>query len=198
MRPSAFTHLHTAGKEEKERRLRDFIARDLETRKADTASTGATVYRLLALSLESPAAQALSALAADIAEQGITIEMVFLRKVSAADAEQAIPGVACRIANDRRLFDAHEQLVLGTESVWTGDCMRREPTRRDSYESYRPNCGKTVGWASSSFERIWMKAKPAGSGSTMKTPAETPEQALLEASLMASPDATPHPVALRH
>lgn len=198
MRPSAFSHLHTAGKEEKERRLRDFIARDLETRKADAASSCATVYRLLALSLESPAAQALSSLATEITAQGIAVEVVFLRKVSAADADKAIPGAVCRVANDRRLFDAHEQLVLGTESVWTGDCMRREPARRDSYESYRPNCGKTVGWASSSFEHIWLKAKPAGSGSTMKTLAETPEQALLEASLMASPDASPDPVALRH
>ena len=198
MRPSAFTHLHTTGKEEKERRLRDFIARDLETRKADAASTGTTVYRLVALSLESPAAQALSSLAAEITAQGIAIEVVFLRKVSAADAGQAIPGATCRVANDRRLFDAHEQLVLGNESVWTGDCMRREPTRRDSYESYRLNCAKNVGWASSSFERIWAKAKPAGSGSTAKKPAETPEQALLEASLMANPDATPGPVALRH
>ncbi len=51
------------------------------------------------------------------------------------------------------LFDAcNEQLVLGRESVWTGDRMRREPTPRLLRRSYRPQLRKEtcIGWASSS------------------------------------------------
>lgn len=198
MRPNAFTRLYATSKEEKEGRLKEFIARDLEARRAEGASTETSVYRLIALSPESPVAQAFGSLASEIAAQGIAIEVVFLRKVSAADADRAIPGATCRTANDRRLVDAHEQLLLGTTSVWTGDCMRREPTRRDSYERYNVNCGKTADWALSSFERIWAKAKPAGGTTAVRQPVETPEQALLDASVIANPDATPDPVALRN
>lgn len=198
MRPSAFTRLYATSKEEKEGRLKEFIARDLEARRAEGASTETSVYRLVAQSLESPIAQVFGSLAGEIAAQGIAIEVVVLRSASAANADRAIPGATCRIANDRRLLDAHEQLLLGTTSVWTGDCMRREPTRRDSYERYNVNCGKTAGWALSSFERIWAKAKPAGGAAAMRKPMETPEQALLDASVIANPDAAPDPVALRN
>jgi hypothetical protein len=198
MRPSAFTRVHAISKEEKELRLKEFIARDLEARKDDAALAGSVAYRLVALSIESPVVRALGALASEITARGIAIEVAFLCKVSAVDAERTIPGVICRIANDRRLFDAHEQLVLSDKDVWTGDCMRRDPTRRDAYECYNINCKKTADWASSSFNRIWSLAKPAGHGSTVRKPAETPEQAVVDASLIANPDAMPDAVALRH
>lgn len=198
MRPSAFTRVHAISKEEKELRLKEFIARDLEVRKNDAAPAGSAAYRLVALSIESPVVRALGALASEITARGIAIEAVFLCKVSASDAERTIPGVTCRIASDRRLFDAHEQLILGPKDTWTGDCMRRDPTRRDAYECYNINCKKTAGWAASSLERIWALAKPAGRGNTMRKPVETPEQAVVDASLIANTDATPDPVALRH
>ncbi len=199
MRPSAFTRMHALSKEEKELRLKEFIARDLNARGKDGAAIeGSAAYRLVALSIESPAARALGALAPEITAHGIAIEVVFLCKVSLADAERTIPGVTCRVANDRRLFDAHEQLVLSAKDTWTGDCMRRDPHKRDAYECYGINCVKTADWAASSFARIWALAKPAGHGSTVRKPAETPEQAVVDASLIANPDATPDPVALRH
>jgi hypothetical protein len=198
MRPSAFTRVHAISKEEKELRLKEFIARDLEARKDDAALAGPAAYRLVALSIESPVVRALGALASEITARGIAIEVAFLCKVSASDAERTIPGVTCRVANDRRLFDAHEQLVLSAKDTWTGDCMRRVPTKRDSYECYSINCIKTADWAASSFARIWALAKPAGHGSTARKPVETPEQAVVDASLIANPDAMPDPVALRH
>lgn len=199
MRPSAFTRMHAVSKEEKELRLKEFITRDLEARKNDAALADPAAYRLIALSIESPAVRALGALASEIAAHGIAVEIVFLCKVSATDAERAISGVTCRIANDRRLFDAHEQLVLSAADVWTGDCMRRDPTRRDAYECYSISCKKTAAWAASSFEHMWALAKPAGGGSSLRKPAETPEQALLEeAPMMANPDAIPDAVSLRH
>ncbi len=198
MRPGPFTRMHAISKEEKEQRLKEFIGRDLEARKNGAIVEATATYRVVALSIDSPVVRVLGAIAADIAAQGIAIEAIFLCKVSASDAERTIPGVTCRIANDRRLFDAHEQLILNSKDAWTGDCMRRDPTRRDAYECYNINCKKTAAWAANSFERIWALAKAAGRGNTVRKPAETPEQAVVDASLIPNTDAMPDPVALRH
>ncbi|MBS0242054.1 MAG: hypothetical protein JSS20_07740 [Proteobacteria bacterium] len=31
------------------------------------------------------------------------------------------------------MLDAHEQLIVGDRGVWFGDCMRRDPMKRDSF-----------------------------------------------------------------
>ena len=49
----------------------------------------------------------------------------------------------------------HEQLVLGPAASWVGDCMRRDPMKRDAYECYAADCSKTAGWARTSFDRFW-------------------------------------------
>ena len=40
-----------------------------------------------------------------------------------------------RVLGDPRFGAAHEQLVVGTH-VWTGDCLRRDPNKRDAFEVY--------------------------------------------------------------
>ena len=69
-----------------------------------------------------------------------------------------------RHAPDVRLLDAHEQLILGPSSVWVGDCMRRDPAKRDAYECYARDSYDTAIWAKRSFDRVWTRARPVRAG----------------------------------
>ena len=65
-----------------------------------------------------------------------------------------------RWARNPRLMEAHEQLVLGPETCWIGDSMRREPTKCDAYEAYVDSCLKTTATVVTSFERLWRTCEP--------------------------------------
>ena len=65
-----------------------------------------------------------------------------------------------RWARDLRLLEAHEQLVIGSATSWTGDCMRREPMSRDACEIYAPGCTESAQRAALFFERIWQASEP--------------------------------------
>jgi hypothetical protein len=66
----------------------------------------------------------------------------------------------CRLARDPRLLAAHEQLSLSATYTWVGDCMRREPGKRDALEHYAANCAKTAAHAARSFENLWRATLP--------------------------------------
>ena len=65
-----------------------------------------------------------------------------------------------RWARHPRLIEAHEQLVLGAQTCWIGDCMRRDPAKCDAFESYVEGCGEAAGCALVSFERLWGACEP--------------------------------------
>ncbi len=165
MRLKASTTMLVVRKEEKEARLRNFIEKDLADRRAAPApaGVGADGYSLLALSTESPAAKALLALAPEAAAHGLEIRIIFMthdpaNAVTGTTALDSFAGLRCRLVTDPRLLDAHEQLVLGEHRAWIGDCMRREPSRRDALENYSEDCATTAVWAQRAFERIWVAA----------------------------------------
>ncbi|WP_139247916.1 hypothetical protein [Hyphomicrobium sp. CS1GBMeth3] len=145
-------------REEKEARLRAFITNHLDSHRASGVAPGVTTYRLLALSSESPVARAFAELAPEITAAGISMQAVLTRRDS-----QAMPeGIDCRFVTDVRVLDAHEQLVLDRATAWLGDCMRRDPLKRDAYELYSDS-PVTAGYASRSFTQIWDAAGPMGS-----------------------------------
>jgi hypothetical protein len=150
--------------EDKEAKLKAFIRNLVEQSGAATdANTGAML--LIARSIESPAAKAVAAL---VREGTIRVPV---RTVLALAPRQQVDGVSetlaaivgehgARLVRDVRLFDAHEQIVIGTAASWIGDCMRRDPMKRDAYECYAGDCSKTAGWARTSFERLWQICEP--------------------------------------
>ena len=143
--------------EEKVAKLSEFISQDLELRAASAPETRGGCYLLIARSPDSPVAQSLLALAAQITAAGITVHSIF----SALKPGEA-PELAhdCRVFRDPRLLAAHEQLVLGTSCAWIGDSMRRDPQKRDALERYSTSCAHTAALATSSFKRIWRAAEP--------------------------------------
>jgi hypothetical protein len=147
---------------EKVAKISEFIAGDLETRTLHGLQV-AGCYLVLARSPMSPVAQALRANAAKLAAANVSIRAIFCEvELIGADAAQtsfALPG-ECRMARDPRLLAAHEQLVLAPDRAWIGDCMRREPSKRDTYESFAANAPDVATLATRSFERLWRAAVP--------------------------------------
>lgn len=187
-------------REEKEARLKTFILQHIEQQHIEGlrdpgATPGTTTYRLLALSAESPAALALQEVAANLSAAGIKVQALLARRSTAAKLE----GVECRFVNDTRLLDAHEQLVLDRVTCWIGDCMRRDPLKRDAYELYSDS-PVTAGHAARSFSQIWRAAGPSGSLATERRWATFPQVNPFDPSLIAGAEAmaTAIPLPIRH
>lgn len=194
-RPSA--RANSLVKDEKEARLKAFITRHLEARRDSDAPVPQITYRLLALSAESPASRALDALSPELEAAGVTIEAVFVRHTK-TEAKPALKRAECRFATDIRLLDAHEQLVLDDTTAWIGDCMRRDPLRRDAYELFCDRCAMTAGNASRSFAHIWRAAGPTGSLTAAPEPRTSRQPNLFDPSLLAGSELVPTPALLRH
>ena len=119
---------------------------------------------LVARSLDSPVVKAITALGDDIAAAGLGARLILAHVDREPAPEDWGRGLAftyeIRWARHPRLVEAHEQLVLGPETCWIGDCMRRDPGKCDAYESYVEDCGEAAGCAAVSFERLWHASQP--------------------------------------
>lgn len=150
---------------EKEQRLGEFIADYLAGARTQAPLPRSEIL-VIARSVESPVVKALSGLASDIVAAGFGVRMI----VAQTDAESMPRGwtfsdsveVDCEVrwARKPRLIEAHEQLVLGPETCWIGDSMRREPAKCDAYESYVDHCAEATAPAIVSFERLWQTSEP--------------------------------------
>lgn len=149
--------------EDKEAKLKAFIRIVVEQAVASgEAVSSRNAVLLIARSVESPVAKAVASL---VREGTIDVPVkVIFALLPRHDAEAETVGETLsvligsqggRVMRDARLFDAHEQIVLGPAASWVGDCMRRDPLKRDAYECFAADCSKTAGWARTSFERLW-------------------------------------------
>lgn len=173
MRSTASPRMNVVKKEDKEAKIRDFIEQDLFVRRnaGGCAQSSGACYLLMALSSESPVARALASLASQLENAGISVQAVFARAGQPVKTEEATGFervAALRHAPDARLLDAHEQLILGPSTVWVGDCMRRDPAKRDAYECYAIDSIETAVWAKRSFDRVWQRARPVRAGTTAR------------------------------
>ncbi len=148
-------------RENKETRLTTFIADHLANGGVHCSGSH---WLLVARSAESPVVLALAHFASELAVAGIAIRIILAGlKPNAPETIENNPiGFAAdvRIARDLRLLDAHEQLYLDTATSWIGDCMRREPAKRDAYECHASGCTETARWTKLSFDRLWLSSEP--------------------------------------
>jgi len=157
--------LQVVAKEDKEPRVKAFIEQHIETLEAKTG-TEAAEYLLVARSPESPVCRALSALAPTLSDLHISVRVIFTAidtgafQGDLAAAADLLQIANCRIVCDSRLYEAHEQLVLDAETCWVGDCMRREPAKRDAYECYATTSQETSHAAKSAFAHLWEAGSP--------------------------------------
>ena len=168
-------------REEKETKLKQFIEDCLAIAVAAAArSTGAAALEasLVVRSATSPVARALASILESHAETPIAVRAV-VANVDADETNEAAASLdriaaELRILRDERLLNAHEQLVLGSSLTWVGDCMRRDPEKRDAYEFYGREPDAAAAWARTSFDRLWSIAEP------LARPAETAAVAVAE------------------
>jgi hypothetical protein len=162
--------------EDKETKLKAFISAVVTPNAVSDAAPGGDVALLIARSIDSPVVKALGGLIQDHTISGPVKIILAIAPRSgaqdpAADALIAmVRSAGARVVRDQRLFDAHEQLVLGPAASWVGDCMRRDPIKRDAYECYAADCSKTAGWARRSFDRLWEACEPLGEESPVVMP----------------------------
>ena len=165
MRLNAAPHICVVKKEEKEAKLRDFILRDLAARQAGQIIAGYSSYLLLARSIDSPVARALFSVCRESACAGVRLKTIFMMDEGSAEKLEDIcgefaPAIDGRLVSDVRLLDAHELLVLGPATAWIGDCMRRDPAKRDAYEFYSEDSPEAARTSARSFDRLWLNATP--------------------------------------
>jgi hypothetical protein len=148
--------MHVVRKEEKEARLKDFVSRHLSG--AAGAPRAPHVMSVIARGFDSPVVLALSAVSADLAAAGCHVRLMIVQRDGVAPSAAVLQSMAhyeCRLGCDTRLLDAHEQLLIGDRTAWIGDCMRREPAKRDAYECYSADCQQTATFVQRAFDRIW-------------------------------------------
>lgn len=125
---------------------------------------------LLARSPLSPAAVALMDSMKELRAQGVSMRICFVHLEPQAPlaswldlTEQGTldaPSIAVRWARNPALIDAHEQLVLGLNMSWIGDCMRREPERRDAFETFHTFDTEAARQTAAAFESLWTMSSP--------------------------------------
>lgn len=152
-------------REQKQQKLEAFIA-DYLDHPARRRSSAPRCFLVLARSAESPAAKAVLATGLRGAGHGLSVRAIFatLGEDDAARLAELCRsserGLQVRWARDVRLMDAHEQLVLGETTSWTGDCMRREPSKHDAFEAFMPDSAEAARRAILFFERLWHVSVP--------------------------------------
>lgn len=163
------SRMNIVRKDEKENKLKDFMQRHLNALGAPVATVEADaegdVCYVVARSSESPVAKVLLSLLPEFSARNIAIKALYAmpgREASfmGPSSPWAPPRIECRRAGDMRLLEAHELLILGPQTAWVGDCMRREPSQGDAYEFYADDCHDMAAAALRSFNRLWAIAKP--------------------------------------
>jgi hypothetical protein len=193
MRTFTPPRMHVVRKEEKETRLTTFVAELLANASAsDVSGSGLTV---LARSPESPVLKALAAHADAIRAAGLRMRaIIVLDEAASPQVNALLAGAAARCACDARLLDAHEQMAVGDRVAWIGDCMRREPAKRDAYEIYSADCAETAAVAHRSFDRVWSFTGSGKSESVAAAPARVAVPAPVEVPIAAIAEGETAPV----
>jgi hypothetical protein len=156
---------------EKQENLTRFIGYFLDRTSVCESTDGRVRHgTLLARSPASPVARALVACANELKSLHISLEVAFARLEPAEPMADWVtlsrtepgrhPTVLLRWAARPALLEAHEQLVLGLNMSWTGDCMRREPETRDAYEMFDTFHTEAAARSTQSFRALWNNCKP--------------------------------------
>lgn len=148
-------------KEERESKIRDFITAALDER----ANGIEDAIAVLAQSPESPVMKALLGLSEVLAERRIGAAIVLAGGATAAANETWSLSFCSRFAHEIRLtsnpriLDGHEQLVLADRSIWYGDCMRRDPSKRDAFAIFLADAPEAARQGRMTFARVWERAQ---------------------------------------
>ncbi|MEL6297843.1 MAG: hypothetical protein AAFV26_10520 [Pseudomonadota bacterium] len=147
-------------REEKQTRLSEFIQQHLIGAAADASPGNRVEVVVVARTGQSPVVRALAAAIAAVPQVAVRISTVLTDAQGTAAPDDIASVGQIRIASDRKLLEAHEQIVIGETASWIGDCMRRDPDKLDAFERYVDDAAEAVSWARIAFDRLWDNAAP--------------------------------------
>lgn len=126
---------------------------------------------LIARSPATAAARALAVHAQEIERQQVTVQIIFAKLapvellIELATALGIMPREhqpeSIRFIKKTPLLNAHEQLVLGSSTCWTGDMLRRSEEQRNGLDILEEDAPGSVRLAQFAFNAIWGVARPA-------------------------------------
>lgn len=143
-------------REIREQRLHDIVERYIAhlTRHAPV-STVERAVDLIAYSPESPVALAVAARLGELQHAGATIRAIFTNTMpEPLLAEWLAKAGWVRALRDKRLLEAHEQLILGETRCWSGDAMRRGATKTDLFESLNEGSREMAAMGRRAFDKL--------------------------------------------
>lgn len=126
---------------------------------------------LIARSPSASVARALIPYAKELEREQVSVQLIFA-KLSPIElltdlalalnliAPRDDRGASIRLIKTPALLNAHEQLVLGTTTTWTGDMLRRCEENRNGFDLLEENAPGSVRLAQFAFNAIWTIAKP--------------------------------------
>lgn len=161
MRPKTPPFRPFETQEERESTIEAFIRDALDAGAAGREDTIA----LLARSPTSPVVTALLALSDELAERRFGAAIVLAGGATATEDETWSLSFSARFIHEIRLtsnprvLDGHEQLIVGDRSVWYGDCMRRDPLKRDAFTAFHPDDPAIARTCRFTFRELWRGAQ---------------------------------------
>jgi hypothetical protein len=161
MRIASPSRLMMTARTDKEARLKDFIGKGLASH--DEGPARDDDLTLFVRSPDSPVARGLYAAWSEGHAESTRIRILICDTNSEEPAAASlldIAGAEFRVLADPSFGPAHEQLIVGRSQVWIGDCLRRDPTKRDAFELYHENDPAIGVFAAASFEKLWERGRP--------------------------------------
>lgn len=168
---SAFSNRPSSDRQQSIDRLTALIAGHLERLEEKGGSLEDRSLTLIARSPSAAVSRALALQAKEIEKQQISMRLIFARLAPfelLADLASALNlssprqsrNSPVRLIRTPALLHAHEQLVLGLSTCWTGDMMRRCEENRNGLDLWEDNAPGSVRLAEVAFNAIWSIAKP--------------------------------------
>ncbi len=146
--------------EEREARLKTFIQHAISAR--PTARDDAIL--LVARSPESAVVRVILDLSSELAASGMGARIVLAGGAVAREDETWSLSFSgnfiheIRLTSSPRILDGHEQIIVGDRAVWFGDCMRRDPSKRDAFSSFAAEAPDLASQGRFAFGQLWQRA----------------------------------------
>ena len=143
-------------REVREQRLHDLVERYLARLSVcqERAPTDGSVD-LIAYSPDSPIAVAVAARLPELGRTGVVVRAIFAHALPEPSMATWLAGAGwVRLVRDKRLLEAHEQLILGSVCCWSGDAMRRSAGKTDLFESLNENSTTSAEAGRRAFDKL--------------------------------------------
>lgn len=147
-------------RDEKLSRMMEFLRISFPQARSEDPEARTTID-MIARSAASPVLRATVATVLEADYPMVAVRIILAERPDTISESLSMLAPTIRYMPTSRLFDVHEQLVIGDSGAWIGDSMRRDPLKLDAYERFLTADAEATAWATLAFDRLWSIARPA-------------------------------------